>query len=146
MKKLLFTLSFGLLAAGLAAQDLIYTHDANGNRIIRETMVLKTNNTGNDSTQAHNESVQEARETYLMGNLIVVYPNPTAGVIVLETADAEALEGAQVQVLDANGRQIKQQTIVAQQTEIDLSSFANGVYIVRITFNGRSKEWRVVKQ
>ncbi len=147
MKKTIFTLVLGFLATGLFAQDLVYTHDANGNRIVRETIFLKTANpaNGNPAT-AQNQAQQEALETYLLGNPIVVYPNPTAGKIVLETTSAEALSGATILLFDANGRHLQQLIITTTQTDIDLTAYANGVYIVRLTYQGRTKEWRVVKQ
>lgn len=145
MKKTLSALALLFICTFANAQDVFYTHDGNGNRIIRETMLLKTNHPGSDSTLIQDNSKPEVLETYLLGNHISIYPNPTAGIIVLETEDAEALVGAEVHLLDGNGRHIIKQNVTGQQTEIDLSANANGTYIVRLIHQGRIKEWRVVK-
>jgi hypothetical protein len=86
MKKSFFTLALGFLATGLFSQDLVYTHDANGSRIVRETIVLKPSSHGSsDSSTAANQSPEPQAESYLLGSHILVYPNPTKGLVIVET-------------------------------------------------------------
>lgn len=140
----LFTISFG----NCFGQDLEYTHDANGNRIIRETIVLKMagNAAASSNTSGATAAEEEGKATDVLGTAIQVYPNPTTGMVVLECTDGDVLEGAQILVLDANGRQVIHQNVEAAQTKIDLSAYANGVYMLRLTYNGRQVVWRVVKE
>lgn len=147
MKKTIFTLVLGFLATGLFAQDLVYTHDANGNRIVRETLVLKTANpsaTNPALTQAQMQ--QEGTETYLLGSKINVYPNPTQGSVQLVIEGLAPEQTATVVLLNINGQPLQQQPISTANTTLDLSGYTAGVYLIRLTLNGRSKEWRVVKQ
>jgi hypothetical protein len=149
MKKTLFTLALGFLSTGLFAQDLVYTHDANGNRIVRETIVLKTANpnTSNAANSQPTAQQQEAGlETYLLGSKINIYPNPTQGSVQLVIEGLAPEHTATVVVLNANGQPMQQQPISTANTTLDLSGYAAGLYIVRLTLNGRYKEWRVVKQ
>jgi hypothetical protein len=147
MKTVITTVVFAVLATGLYAQDLVYTHDANGNRIVRETLVLKTANP-NGSNAANGQQVinqDNSVETYLLGSHIVLYPNPTKGLVTVQT-DSAFPTGTTLYVYDSQGRLLRQQDATGLQTAADLSNQPAGVYIMRLTLNGRSKEWRVVKE
>ena len=61
-----------------------------------------------------------------------VYPNPATTVINIDNA-----EGAQVSVFDINGRMISNIESASANQTIDASSFAKGMYIVRIA-NGNN--------
>lgn len=71
-------------------------------------------------------------EIALAGDLIVVYPNPTAGWLNLTWA--EEIEVKQVEVLDMNGKNIWLNSTLKNVSDlnIDLSKFANGNYLVKI--------------
>ena len=146
MKKIKTTVCLALLATGLFAQDLVYTHDANGNRIMRETIVLKTANPGNSNPAITQEpEQQDGTKAFWLGSHILVYPNPTKGLVVLK-ADENLPADAEIQVFDNQSRLIRSLQVNAKQTEIDLSAQAAGIYIIRLIVQGRQKEWRVMKQ
>ena len=65
--------------------------------------------------------------------------------MVLE-ADENLPADAEIQVFDNQSRLIRSLQVNAKQTEIDLSAQAAGIYIIRLIAQGRTKEWRVVKQ
>lgn len=57
-----------------------------------------------------------------------VYPNPAA-----ETISVEGLfENAEIQLLTMDGRQVYRKGAQSKQARIDVSHFANGIYILRI--------------
>jgi len=60
-----------------------------------------------------------------------VYPNPTSGLFVVETANAN-----QIVVFDATGRIVYNENITDSEVQIDLSNEANGLYFIKLVENG----------
>lgn len=63
-----------------------------------------------------------------------VYPNPTTGLV---NVDLPAPKG-EIRVYDIQGKLIKQDQVTGQQMQIDLRSFSNGVYHIRIDQDGNT--------
>lgn len=74
---------------------------------------------------------------------VSVYPNPTTGLLNIELPK----DGLSMEVFDAMGRLlIQEKELSAGELTIDLSSRAKGLYILRFTGNGISKEMKVTKE
>jgi hypothetical protein len=149
MKKILTILAVVCIGFVAQAQDLVYTHDANGNRIVRETIVLKTAQTSNgnpSAVQDLTEQEQENHETFILGSRVNIYPNPTLGKLQVEIDLPEEVQEATLFVLSTNGQQLQQQSVQSTSTTLDVSAYSSGTYIVRLLLNGRSKEWQVIKE
>lgn len=71
-----------------------------------------------------------------------VYPNPTSGSLTLEFATAEVRI---IQLFDVVGKMIVQTRSEDMTTNIDLSTFANGVYLLRVKGAKEMSMIRVVK-
>lgn len=65
----------------------------------------------------------------------VMYPNPASHTVTLEGINAET----QVHIYDAMGRQVYAQTVNQGDAFINVSNFAKGVYVVRLS-DGRSSQ------
>ena len=61
-----------------------------------------------------------------------VYPNPSAGNVIVELSDWTMNEQATVAVLDATGREVKMHDISSARQVIDLEDLSNGMYSVRV--------------
>ena len=73
---------------------------------------------------------------------VSVFPNPSTGQVWVSGVDHGVLS-----VLDIGGRQLASQRITASQTEMDLSNFPAGVYILKIAQpNQQVRVTRVIKQ
>jgi len=59
-----------------------------------------------------------------------IYPNPTQNILMIRTNDIE-LENTTLQIFDLTGREILEKEISLQQTSIDVSSFTNGIYLLK---------------
>ena len=60
------------------------------------------------------------------------YPNPTTGMVNVQcTMNNVQLENAEIQVLDMYGRLLHVETMHTSTMQIDLSSYANGIYLLR---------------
>jgi hypothetical protein len=77
-----------------------------------------------------------------LNNQIVVYPNPASNILTIKSTFD--LTGMQLQLLDITGKVIAQ---YHNQTEIDLSAIANGMYLLHIqTPNGNLVKQVVVNK
>lgn len=71
-----------------------------------------------------------------------VSPNPTTGKVVV---DANANDG-QVTVFDMLGKQILTAPVIEGRAELDLGTFAKGVYVARISTDAGSRTIKLVKE
>lgn len=62
----------------------------------------------------------------------LVYPNPSAEKIFIELQNL-----AEIEIVDQSGRVVKEISTSSIKTEVDISSFANGIYLLRITAEGQ---------
>jgi len=71
-----------------------------------------------------------------------VSPNPTTGRVMVET---NANEG-QVVVFDMLGKQMLTASVIDGRAELDLSAFAKGVYVARISSETGTSTIKLVKE
>jgi hypothetical protein len=69
-----------------------------------------------------------------------IYPNPTNGVVVINSP----VFPANVNVFDVNGKLVISQNITALETKIDLSNFVNGIYQLNISTEQKSFNYKVM--
>jgi len=78
---------------------------------------------------------------------IKIYPNPTQGRLNIQLADA--FEGSSsVRILDVSGKVIFTGNLGLNQneTEIDLSNYSNGMYMVQIQLGSETANYRIIKE
>ena len=72
----------------------------------------------------------------------IVYPNPTKGVINILVGDLSVI-GKEAIISDMNGRVLKKVIITAANQHIDLSTYPNGLYLIKLS---NDEVLKVVKQ
>jgi hypothetical protein len=161
-------ISLVMLWAGITANcqsfSSAYTYDANGNRITTAVIYLTTTSRmakipitqiTNDSTTLA-DSVNVPRQGWdkpvtgpLSGFQINVYPNPTHGVLMLEvsgTGTQLSGIGNVITVWDLQGKQAMSPTLLKNTNLIDFSQKANGTYLLKISINGQTKDYKIIKE
>ncbi len=73
---------------------------------------------------------------------ILIYPSPTNGVFTIESKDVKI---SRVYVFDAQGKELLDKTVRNNISTMDISSFVNGVYFVKIKSNRTTVIKKVVK-
>ena len=63
---------------------------------------------------------------------MLVYPNPTSDVLLLEVTDLEAVKGYRYRILDISGKEVYTGLITEQKTAVSLKTFGAGVYVLHI--------------
>ena len=151
MKNLIIiTLVFSSLLTDIStvfSQGFSYTYDYAGNRLIRDIVELKKTNPV-DTSQT-NSLVQDSVQKSIVkfGNATVsVFPNPTPGIAQIEVGGELPESVSTIQVFDLTGKSILSTTFNERSTNIDLSAYPNGKYILKIICNNKSKEWILIKQ
>jgi len=74
---------------------------------------------------------------------IVIYPNPTTGIINLQTKE----KISSVSVYNSAGQKVSFKSLNKENTSIDLSNLSSGVYFVEITLGNKTvKRYKVVRK
>jgi len=137
MNRCLFLLLFMLCATTMAmAQKYTYYYDAAGNRI--QVLLFKSSEVASPADSIIERSAEvEFR----------LYPNPTKGLITLETAGIENGTRMICSIWNESGQLVMQQTVVNSHSIcFDLSNRPNGFYILRLQYGGKQKSWNILKQ
>jgi len=74
-----------------------------------------------------------------------VYPNPFSSAIYID-AHLKNKETIHCQILNMNGTVVFQKTIRTNKNRIKTSSFAPGVYVLKLISNNTSESYKIVKQ
>jgi hypothetical protein len=72
-----------------------------------------------------------------------LFPNPTTGNV--SVVFSEAVGSAQIHIMDNVGRKLFSTVSSGTSASLDLSTYADGVYIITVTANGRRFQHSVVK-
>ncbi len=71
-----------------------------------------------------------------------IYPNPSTGIFTINTQDE-----LQIQVYNLLGKLITRKTLLMGNTNLDLSNFSNGLYILKTSHkNGQVNTYKLIKQ
>lgn len=82
----------------------------------------------------------------IIENLVKVFPNPTSSEVVLEINHAAFTENDRISLFSVLGKQLYSSRIYSQQTQLNLSDYPNGVYMLVATVNGTSKTVKILKE
>jgi fibronectin-binding autotransporter adhesin len=78
--------------------------------------------------------------------LVSITPNPTTDKVRITLSDNNSFESTKVTIYDVTGRQLLTQKMAATALELDMSSFAKGVYLVKINANNSFYTEKIIKQ
>ena len=144
-----FMLSF--LFEGFA-QNVEFYYDAAGNRKQRKVLFLKTEafeETGNNNNTAGSEvtSAPELRsyDDIVGERKIVIYPNPTRGMIQIDFQEGDEIKNARLLLYDMQGR-LLQHVNAEQSNTLDLTQYPAGMYIMQMIESDARNEWKIVKE
>ncbi len=143
-------LSLALFFMGTAtvmaqSQYVQFTYDGRGNRIGRQITIgpfRKGDELSNKSLDTTAIKEQLGKAT------VLIYPNPIAGEItvnVQDTSQTTPIEGSML-VMNVVGTQVGTATIKNGTGNFDFHNQPTGTYILRIAYQGKSIDWKVLKQ
>ena len=135
-----------------------FTFAANANAVVAQVLVdaavitTPADNSYTFSNVVANHTIEvvfEEEQTGIndmnMDAAVALFPNPATSEINIQMADNRFV-GSTMQVYDVYGKLITTSEIVSQSVRLDVSAWANGVYIVRINSNEGIVTKRFVKR
>jgi YD repeat-containing protein len=135
-------LLLGLLlctAISLPAQTVTYQYDNAGNRIARVI---------NLSSSAELRSSEEttALEDIIAEQSIKIYPNPTQGMLAVEIVHFNKDLQTDFLLTDLSGKSIDRQRAASGYLTFNLSNRPSGIYLLRMSINGETTTWKIIKE
>ena len=70
------------------------------------------------------------------GESAVLYPNPTSGTVSVQLTSETFSKSLEIQVFDIYGQLIEVMHGKDESPKVDLSSFATGIYLIKLVQNG----------
>lgn len=139
---IVFIASVGFSQSSLQRE---YLYDASGNRICRRVLELPANILRNTS-----QPVEEVPSAYFQEQVCSysckIYPNPTSGQIQLNIEDLTTSFQGKAELYNANGVFLRNFRISESHSIFDLSEFPPGIYILKLTINKKTEEWKIIKR
>ncbi|MDR2887835.1 MAG: T9SS type A sorting domain-containing protein [Bacteroidales bacterium] len=140
-----------------------YRYDSSGNRTQR-TIVFSTTSASSASAPSSVTFADEVHpdtrtsspgdfyddyqhyEDVLGERKVVIYPNPTRGLIRIDFDGYAALDNARLLLYNIQGRLLYQEHRVGQSNTLDLSSYPSGMYILHLVEGSVRNQWKIIKE
>ena len=139
MKNFLIGILLLFTAMEMSAQSVTYTYDSAGNRTAR-TVVMKAPQAPDEFRDA------TALPDLIAEKSVVIYPNPTKGILSVEIKDYTDNLQAEFRLTDLSGRTVIDRKASGENQTFDLSRLAAGIYLLQIRINGESAVWKIIKE
>jgi len=141
----LFFLMFWLVLDVFGQQQVEYIYDSAGNRTQRNVITITTRSTLTESEQFDFSEIQKY-EDFLGDRKVVIYPNPTRGILQIEFQGYGFMYDARLLLYNMQGRLLLQENNVEQSSTLDLTPYPSGIYILHLIEGVSRKEWKIIKE
>lgn len=131
-------LLFSLLSCslGMSAQTKVgYSYDAAGNRVKREIVLSRS--------QSHEAKRSVTYSDMISDHQIQIVPNSKSGKVKVAARDGKSQ--FDVTVYNVSGQNVLTLKNVRGQTEVDLSSEPNGIYVLVLEIGQEKTTWKIMK-
>ena len=158
MKKIFFLFFITYLIPDVWGQQVEYIYDAAGNRTQRKIIIMKSSDSpeGNMTKSAVTDTNGQTEvaatpeiqryDDMLGERKIVIYPNPTQGLLRIEYQGGGDLKNARLLLYDMQGKLLRQFNKVEPSQMLDLSPHPAGMYILQIIEGAAKSDWKIVKE
>ena len=120
------------------AQTMIYyTYDACGNRISRSTTIMPTRSATMEQ-ETISETLNPVKKVYIK-------QHPTIDRIIININEWTSETIASISIYNYSGYRLYQSSLKQAVTEIDLTAYAPGNYILQVTTDDNKYTWKIIK-
>jgi hypothetical protein len=126
-----------------------YGYDAAGNRIVRKVVTIPSEKGILGHKSASFQSDTTNTDFYvdkLEEMLLKIYPNPTTSVVTIQVEGVGNEIDGMITLYNLSGAILSSQRTNSYQTEIDLSTYPAGSYLVTVNINDKTTHWKIIKQ
>lgn len=121
------------------SQGVSYDYDYAGNRISRKIITLPQSVKG--------KTPDPVPVTDQMGDRkITIYPNPTKGMLAVDINGGDSKDELSIQLYDGNGKQMLNEKVQPGTTTLNLTSYPQAYYIMRVQAGSKFTEYKIIKQ
>ena len=139
---LFFLFVFSLLGK---AQTVSYSYDYAGNRISRKVVYISNPfHVKTDTTAV--KQLSKPIEDKIGDRVIKIHPNPTRGALAIDIAGGDTNEQLSITLYSAQGVQLIHRKIAEGLTPVEMSAYAAGWYILRVSAGSKVTEFKIIKQ
>lgn len=138
---LVLSLVFASLCGSAFADRINNVYDAAGNRLTSEKVIIFTRGSVNG-----NAPEEKMYQDSLASTRITIYPNPTEGDLKIDIAGVSDFESSGLILYDMAGKVVCNITELSESNELDITSYANGMYIMVIKIKEESTTWKIIKK
>ena len=122
----------------LNAQSVNYSYDNAGNRTTRLINLSQSPAAPEETITVLSDLIAEKS--------IVIYPNPTKGIITVDIKDYVSKMNVEFRLTDLSGKTIINRKATSSSQTLDLSRQASGIYLLYIRINSESVVWKIIKE
>lgn len=149
MKKIYLILSMIVLVPiGLIAQnDIIYTYDANGNRVTRKIDMSKSSVAELDTLNYDEDQLKEqlSFDTELGSTSVSFFPNPVKQWLNIEVSGEKSMTIGEYTILSNNAKVLKTGSLQSDN-RIDFKDYPAGLYLLQIEIDHKKQTWKIIKE
>jgi len=122
------------------AQTVGFTYDSDGNMTERKLVVV-----GRSGVKA------SPKDTVFVSDKIgeqkvSIYPNPTRGLFQVAVTQFDSTKKNYYRLYSLSGSQLQQKNLSGSSTDIDISSYPSGTYLLDIFLGDKVSRWKIIKQ
>jgi hypothetical protein len=137
--------------ATLEAQKITYTYDASGNRTKRIITVTKSLAIDTAAYAPKSDSIQDSSNADPFAEKedafkVLVYPNPTQGIIEVEIPELNTIQKAQIQIYSITGLFVRTVRNLQRRQSVDMTDLSAGIYLLYITVDENTVVKKIIKQ
>jgi hypothetical protein len=141
-KGLLVICILASLCKAYSTDSVKYEYDNAGNRTSYYEVTLKS-----AKIQPDTQPLDSIPMTAPLGNRkITVYPNPTKGALAVETTGGDANDKVKITLYSPTGAILQNIESLTGYIPVNLSDYPTGWYILRITCENQTTEFKIIKQ
>lgn len=147
-------------------QTVEFGYDANGGRISRTTIIVQqmksdkaqlplinpkslnasSSEYAKTQQQIDTAAVSEKKALTEDGEIMTfVYPNPNKGIIKINISNMPLESTNEMRLYNLSGTELTVRKNFDSYSEIDISQYGDGIYILRIKINDKIFNWKVIK-
>jgi Secretion system C-terminal sorting domain len=101
--------------------------------------------TENSKLNDQEEAMKEKALTEAGEITTVVYPNPNKGLLKIDITNMPLNAVTEMKLYDLSGMELTSKRNFDSSSELDISQFRDGIYILRIKINEKIFDWKVIK-
>lgn len=136
----LLTFAFSAFVVLNAQNRVQFAYDQAGNRVKRELVIT------HNARSAKKAATREEAYFEDLGERTVKISSNGSGIIKITVLHMHTEDEGNVEVYSLGGSEVLNRSLSSAETLVDISDKPKGVYILKVTLNGKVTTWKITKK